>query len=173
MIFISGVHGVGKSYFCDLLREHLGVDSYTASTLIAEKKKVGFSSDKHVSDIDKNQLYLLEAVKELRESGKEFLLDGHFCLLDKLGKIARIPMETFTSLAPDAIVLLTEEPAIIAERRKQRDGIDHSAVDIKAFQDEEKTYANDVAALLRIPIRICAGSADVESTIDFIGDRRI
>ena len=172
MIFISGVHGVGKSYFCDLLKDRLGVVSYSASKLIADKKNAGFSPDKLVADIDENQLYLLEAIRELRESGDEFLLDGHFCLLNKEGAITRIPLDTFTSLAPDAIVLLTEDPDIIAKRRQDRDGIQHSATDIKAFQDAEVAYAKEVAALLNAPLKVSAGSSDVDSTIEFIRDRR-
>lgn len=172
MIFISGVHGVGKSYFCDLLKDRLGVVSYSTSKLIADKKNAGFSPNKLVADIDDNQFYLLEAIRELRGSGDEFLLDGHFCLLNKEGVITRIPLNTFTSLAPDAIVLLTEDPTIIAKRRQDRDGIEHSASDIQAFQDAEKTYANEVAELLGVPLKVSAGSRDVDSTIEFIKSRR-
>ncbi|WP_314838899.1 ATP-binding protein [Solobacterium moorei] len=172
MIFISGVHGVGKSYFCNLLKNRLGVVSYSASTLIADKKNAGFFPDKLVADIDENQFYLLEAVRELRERGDEFLLDGHFCLLNKKGLITRIPIDTFTTLAPDAIVLLTEDPNIIAKRRQDRDGIQHSISDIQAFQDAEKAYANEVAELLGVPLKVSAGSKDVDRTIEFIKNRR-
>lgn len=39
MIFISGVHGVGKSYFCDMVKAATGIESYSASTLITQKKQ--------------------------------------------------------------------------------------------------------------------------------------
>ena len=81
MIFISGVHGVGKSYFCNLVKEATGIECYSASSLIKDRKKQGFPADKRVADIDENQLYLLVAVDDLRSSLGEFLLDGHFCLL--------------------------------------------------------------------------------------------
>ena len=172
MVFVSGVHGVGKSYFCGILKERLNISSHTASFLISERKKARFSTDKHVADIDVNQLYLLEAVKELKDRNEEFLLDGHFCLLDQTGKITRVPLETFIRLSPDAIVLLIETPAIIAKRRKERDGVEHSIVDIKAFQDEELKYAQEVAELLHIPLKVSSGSSDIESTIEFIRDGR-
>ena len=172
MVFISGVHGVGKSYFCGVLNERLNISSHTASSLITEKKKARFTADKYVADIDINQLYLLEAVKELKGRNEEFLLDGHFCLLDQTGKITRIPLETFISLSPDAIVLLTENPAVIAKRRKERDGVEYPIADIKAFQDEEVKYAQEVAELLHIPLKISSGCSDIESTIEFIRDRR-
>ena len=126
MIFISGVHGVGKSYFCNLVKEATGIACFSASSLISERKEHDFPADKRVTDIDENQTHLLAAVDELRTDHGEFLLDGHFCLLNKTGEITRVPIETFTSLKPDAIILLTEKPEIIAERRKERDGVEHT-----------------------------------------------
>ncbi len=172
MVFISGVHGVGKSYFCDLVKKRLDINSYSASTLIAERKHKGFSPDKLIPDIDDNQRYLLDAVKELRAQDKEFILDGHFCLLNGEGIVTRISLNTFTTLKPDAIILLTEDPVVIAERRSRRDGIAHSPNDIKAFQDEEQAYATEVAKLLDVPLKISRGKADIDSTIAFLAERR-
>ena len=93
MIFISGVHGVGKSYFCKLVKDSIGIASYSASKLIADKKQKGFSKDKLIPDIDENQQYLLQAIDELRLSGKDFILDGHFCLLNAEGDIIPPPVE--------------------------------------------------------------------------------
>ena len=82
MIFVSGIHGVGKTYFCNMIKEKLGIRNFSASQLIAEKRKRNFSVDKCVSDIDDNQLFLLDAINELRQAGEEFILDGHFCLFN-------------------------------------------------------------------------------------------
>lgn len=38
--FVSGVHGVGKSYFCNLVKESTEIETYSASTLIEAKKAV-------------------------------------------------------------------------------------------------------------------------------------
>lgn len=172
MIFISGVHGVGKSYFCNLVKESTGIDCFSASTLIRERKKQGFPADKRVADIDENQLYLLAAVDDLRSNLGEFLLDGHFCLLSTEGVITRISLDTFTTLKPEAIILLTEDPEIIAQRRQTRDGVEHKVSDIKAFQDEEAKYAKEVAELLQVPLKISTGSNDIENTVEFIRGRR-
>ena len=125
MIFISGVHGVGKSYFCNIVKDRTGIESYSASKLITERKKQGFPASKLIPDIDENQQYLL-----------------------------------------------TEEPDIIASRRKGRDGIVHPVKEIKAFQDEESLYAEEVSKLLGVPLKISKGSTDTEATIDFITSRR-
>ena len=40
MIFVSGVHGVGKSYFCNLVKEVTAIKTHSSSPLIAEKKAI-------------------------------------------------------------------------------------------------------------------------------------
>ena len=173
MVFISGIHGVGKSYFCSLVKEATGIECFSASTLIKERKKQEFSADKLVADIDVNQLYLLRAVAELRANLGEFLLDGHFCLLNTEGLITRIAFDTFAALSPEAIVLLTEAPEVIAKRRQERDDVELKTSDIKVFQDEEVKYAVEVSKLLNVPLMISTGHNDIDSIINFIRSRRI
>lgn len=168
MVFLSGVHGVGKSYFCNLVLEQLGIKSYSASALITARRNKGFSADKLVPDIDENQLLLIEAISELRSQGREFILDGHFCLLNEVGEITRIPSDTYTSLCPDAIILLTEKPEIIVERRLQRDGVRQDVVEIETFQEAENQYAEEISTLLRIPLVVSKGPEDLERIIEFI-----
>jgi adenylate kinase len=168
MLFISGIHGVGKSYFCGRVKSELGISTFSASLLISERKHAEFSSDKLIPDIDNNQPYLLAAVQELNATDPNFLLDGHFCLLNGEGKVTRIPKETFMALKPDAIVLLTEKPDVIAGRRKQRDNINHNVDEIKRFQDDEAVYAAEVAETLGIPIKVSAGADDLDSTLGFV-----
>lgn len=168
MIFISGVHGVGKSYFCDMVKESIGIESYSASTLITQRKHSGFAKDKLIPDIDDNQQYLLQAVDELRTSGQNFILDGHFCLLNASGEITRIPYDTFTSLRPDAIILLMENSEVIADRRRERDGIELSIQSIEDFQQEECAYAKEIAAEIGAKLFISAGAGDLIRAIEFI-----
>lgn len=168
MIFISGVHGVGKSYFCNIVKEQLGINTYSASTLIAARKQKPFSPDKLVADIDINQQYLLAAIDDLRRSGDNFILDGHFCLLNAEGTVTRIGAETFTSLHPEAIILLTEDPKVIAARRKERDGISYDVDEIRLFQDEETAYAKEIASNLEAKLMISTGADDLNATLNFI-----
>lgn len=168
MIFVSGIHGVGKTYFCNLVKEKLGIKSYSSSQLIEFKQNKNFSSDKFVSDIDSNQLFLLEAINELRQSGEEFILDGHFCLLNKEGIITRISTETYSLLKPDIIILLLEIPKVIAERRFQRDGIWQNEFEIADFQDAEKMYAMEISKNLNIPLEVSNGTSDFERILKII-----
>lgn len=168
MIFISGVHGVGKSYFCNMVKEVTSIESYSASMLITQKKHLGFAKDKLIPDIDDNQQYLLQAVDELKALGQNFILDGHFCLLNASGIITRIPHNTFTLLKPDSIILLKEKPEVIAARRKDRDGIDVSIQSIEDFQQEECVYAKEVAEDIGARIFISEGADDLTQAIEFI-----
>lgn len=168
MIFVSGVHGVGKSYFCNLVKESTGIETYSASTLITAKKQSEFSKDKLIPDIDDNQQFLLMAVNELKTFGKNFILDGHFCLLNASGEVQRISHDTFTMLKPDAIVLLTEKPEIIVSRRRERDRIDITAESVEQFQEEERRYAGEVAKNIGAKLFISNGAEDLMQAIDFI-----
>jgi adenylate kinase len=168
MIFISGVHGSGKSYLCERIKATAGYPTYSASKLISERKQSGFAPDKLIPDIDDNQQYLLTAVRDLNSKGEFYLLDGHFCLLNTSGEITRIPQSTFTTLNPSALVLVTAEPETIAVRRRKRDGVAHNTDDIRRFQDEETAYASEIASLLDIPLQIHCGDKDFDATLEFI-----
>ncbi|AWW25976.1 hypothetical protein DOZ58_04530 [Acetobacterium sp. KB-1] len=168
MIFIGGIHGVGKSFFCEHVRTVLFIETHSASGLIAKQKMSSFSSDKLIPDIDDNQQYLLTAINDLNSSGKQYLLDGHFCLLNGRGRVTRIPEETFYLLRPEAIVLLTEKPEIIAERRKQRDDRSFNLNELEKFQEEEITFASEIAKTLEIPLLVSSGVDDLDRTVDFL-----
>lgn len=168
MIFISGIHGVGKTYFCNRIKEELNIESYSASNLIFQKKGQAFFKDKLVENIDDNQHLLLEALKDLRHNKKEFILDGHFCLLDSDGEITRIPNKTFYELRPDSVILLTEKPEIIADRRLKRDGISQEINKIQEFQNAERIYATEISQILDIPFITSNGSEDLGKIIEFI-----
>lgn len=166
MIFVGGIHGVGKTYFCEKIKKSLGFDYYTASQLIERQRGVQFDVDKKVADINSNQVLLIEALNKLRESGKEFVLDGHFCLVNNDGDISRVPFETFQEVKPNKIILLTENPQVIMQRRAERDGIELDIKEIAAFQHEEYSYAVEVARKIGCPIIISSGVNELESIIE-------
>ncbi|WFR55398.1 ATP-binding protein [Anaerocolumna sp. AGMB13025] len=169
MIFISGIHGAGKSYFTERIKEQCNIVTYSASTLIANYKGYTFKSDKKVDNISSNQQILSTVIKEKRITDKEeFLLDGHFCLLNKNNEITRIGLDTFIELSPNAIILITELPEIIVERRKTRDNVRVNIETTMQFQNEEIACAKEVANILKIPLFISKGSADINNAINFL-----
>lgn len=168
MVFVGGVHGVGKSYFTKKITKQYNVKVYAASVIIANSKEKLFDADKRVTDIGGNQNHLIRVVEELNASEGFYLLDGHFSLLNRYGVVERINLETFTSIKPAGIIVLTEAPHVIAERRKLRDGVDYDIQDMDYFQTQEVVYARKIAQTMDIPILINEGSDNIEYAIEFI-----
>ena len=168
MIFVGGIHGSGKTHFCEEVNKLIKIPSYSASSMIAERKKIIFPSNKLISGIDDNQAYLISAIEELRLSSNRFLLDGHFCLLDNSGQVTRINKNTFINIAPEGILVITESPNVISERIIARDGVRKDISEITVFQNEEIDYAQELAAEMNIPIAIVAGENRLIDGCDFI-----
>ena len=110
IIFIGGIHGVGKSTVCTKISDSLKIKSYSASSLIKSVSGLTFPSDKKIKGINKNQDLLITAVDKYIDPNIYCLLDGHFCLLDQNGEITDIPIATFTNLSPSAILVLMSFP---------------------------------------------------------------
>ncbi len=168
MIFIGGIHGVGKSYFCEQITKQTGLKSYSASKLIAELKQEQFKSDKLIADIRGNQNYLLDAVRKITD--KEYLLDGHFCLLNSSGEVERVPLETFKQLPIKAIVVIYDDVEKIVERLSVRDGVPHSKAIFEKFQSEEISYAKEVAELHLVPLITHNSTSNIDDIVTLINN---
>lgn len=111
------------AYYERLRRElDLTEEQYQSLETTLKSNKT-FSKDKLVSDIYDNQRLLVATVEELRKTEREFILDGHFCLLNAEGAITRVSLNTYISLQPNRIIILLEKLEVIVERRFRRDGI--------------------------------------------------
>ena len=168
MILIGGIHGVGKSYFAEKVKNALNINTYQSSKLISDLKNECFTNNKRVSDIDGNQDYLLKAIDKLNSLKKEYLLDGHFCLLNEYGDVEKIESQTYRVLNPSAVILITEEPEIIVGRRLNRDGVISEIKKIKEFQEYEINYAKEITHELGIPLYISRGSNITKESVMFI-----
>lgn len=91
MILVGGIHGVGKTTLCKYIEKEFGLSHYSSSALISKLKKKQFT-DKRIENIDSNQDFLIEALCNMNLKNQEYLLDGHFCLLNKNGEIVNIPV---------------------------------------------------------------------------------
>ena len=167
MIFCSGIHGVGKDFFLKKVEEVTGIKSYSASSLIETYGSVEFDADKRTHNINRNQEYLLQALKS-EKLPKEYILNGHFCLLNENGEPERIPIKTFYELNPSKIIILTEKPEIIVGRRMIRDRKEVSVEETEKFQKEEIIYGKEVAKKLGIPIKVFDVRNENKQAIKFI-----
>lgn len=153
VIFVAGVHGVGKTTLCEKFSLEYGLLHRSASQLIREAKETAIASHtKIVNDIEGNQKLLVRAVQIIRSSGKALLLDGHFALLNAMQEVEAIPSKVFTDLSLDGIVVINDDPISIAARIAKRDLHGMTVGEIDKLQMVEVARAEAIAKKLGIPI---------------------
>lgn len=152
LIFIAGVHGVGKGYLCEKYVESNQAIHKSASQLIREYGKIELPTSKITEDIDKNQIILLAAIDSLTKNGCMLLLDGHFALVSKDGIITAIETDVFERLNPDGVILLQNEINVIKKRISERDG-GTIKYDISSLIESENKNAKKICGALDIPLK--------------------
>ena len=152
IIFVAGIHGVGKTSVCQEVTKVLPIQYHTASQLIREEKAAAIASNsKLVADVEGNQLLLIQAVRRVAAAHGRILLDGHFTLRNQLGNIELVDVSVFANLGITGIAVYKDEPEIIAQRINQRDGMAYSIEDIGNHQAEEIAHSRLVSSALNIP----------------------
>jgi len=153
IIFVGGVHGVGKTTSCKLAATRCRVSHYSASSLISREKESAISkTGKSVDDIEENQGLLIQAANRLFGQSREpAILDGHFTLINGSGDIERVSSEIFFQLPIGAIVVYCDTPQAIADRISERDSQDVNVDFIGRHQEIELEQAQLVARKLGVP----------------------
>ncbi len=141
-IFVAGVHGVGKSSLCEILKTS-GFPVYSASDLIRRISNCDAGLYKRVADPLKNQDILLEAVERFVHEPK-YILDGHFVVRRTDGRAYLIEPEIFLSLNVKKSILLTDSPASIGRRLRKRDNSDITDSQIAEMQEFEVRQAKSI-----------------------------
>lgn len=154
VVFVSGVHGVGKGYLCSQINNEIKLPVFSASALIKSVKNKEIDINKKVVDSDDNQNHLIKALSSLNVDSKHIILDGHFCLFDG-EKVIKISIDIFESLPIEAIITMTDLPEKIHSRLQSRDGesLDISVID--QLQNEEIALSEFVAQHLGVPYHSC------------------
>lgn len=170
MLFVGGIHGVGKTFLGKKIANKINVPHFSSSNLIALQKQQAFETDKRIQKVEENQDFLIEAIRSLNIPTKNFILDGHFCLLNKEEKIMRIPQDTFVNLNPNAILIIKDSIEMIFQRLKKRDNQIYSLALLELFQQEEIQYAKEIANLIDVPLFIHDNTESLNNLFIFIKD---
>ncbi|WP_071849938.1 ATP-binding protein [Duganella sp. HH105] len=153
VIFLAGVHGVGKGYLGAPVAASLNIVHCTASQLIRDEKgRATWGGDKLVADVDDNQVALINAVNRQRASTRTILLDGHFVLRGMGGGLIRLAIDVFSSLRLSGVILLCDDAETIAARLASRDGVSTSSESIAELAAEEAAHARAICCALEIPL---------------------
>lgn len=164
IIFVAGIHGVGKTTICSKICKKSGIKHYSASELISKYKVENFKKDKKVENISKNQNILYHAVRKYLDNDKYYLLDGHFCLININGNVERIPLDIFERLPIREIVVLIDKAENIRLKLMNRDSNKYSLDFIKEFQNNEIEYAKEISKRLRVCCR-CINVQEAEKEL--------
>ncbi len=153
LIFVGGIHGVGKTTICRKAFEPLGYHCVTASSLIFA---YGCRTDtnKRVDNVSNNQHALVEQLAMEKKRHCRILLDGHFTLINSQEDIEPIDCSVFQKMHLTHLILFKGDPAEIARRLEIRDGREWNPEFISAFQYAEERHARHVSDSIGIPLQI-------------------
>jgi len=153
MVFLGGVHGVGKSTICNEIFKGFGYQCVSASSLISAYGRVT-DHDKRVEHIEENQLVLLEAIDKAKEKNWRLLLDGHFTLINGHGEVVPVDVEVFRAMNPNQLILIKGNSDEITNRLQSRDKKTWTNSFVSKFQKAEEDHARYVAKSIGVPLRI-------------------
>jgi len=153
IIFVGGVHAVGKTFVLKPVCESLGIRHTTASQLIREQRGASsWTNSRQVSDIDENQQALITAVQRLGNEGDRVVLDGHFVLRQSIGVHEKISLDTFKQLMVRGALVLEAPSAIIMTRLLQRNDATWDETEVEVFAQQEREHAEFVCQRLSVPL---------------------
>lgn len=160
MIFLAGVHGAGKTTLVKHWEKELGIKGYNAGLLIEHGGNKKMPMNKEISNIDDNQKILEYEVSLLSNERNLFVLEGHLCLIDGNGRVARISRNIFETLKPETIWVLVDDADTIAKRNWNKSSLLSSPSFICEFQKQESVFGKEIADYPRISFKIINGWDD-------------
>lgn len=167
MLFVGGIHGVGKTTICKKAFAPLGYRCLTASDLVATHERSS-NQEKRVDNVSNNQIALTKQLTLEKKKYCRLLLDGHFTLINGQDQIEPIDLGVFQEMNPTQLVLIKGNPKDVAERLTKRDGKKWKISFLKSFQKSEELHARRVAQDLDVPLRIVDGSLKPSEIVKII-----
>lgn len=150
IIFIGGIHGVGKGTICKEIASKTDLVHITASEIL-KWDEISSSDNKLVNNISSTQERLINGLNGLIKNDKRYLLDGHFCLLNSNGIPCKIDEDTFDSINPKIISIVIDDIEKIVDRLEKRDNKKYDIKILDELQQMEIEYAKYLSKKYSIP----------------------
>lgn len=162
IVAITGVSGVGKSYFVEEIKKDVNIQHLQASSLIKEgaiqKSSDYFGQDfLRENDIDINQLNLIRGFNGLKDDYVDIVLDSH-TVIDTPRGYSYISPSVFKEIGVTHLVMLTDEPKNIVfkrERDSNRKRPKRNELDIFNYQKACLLHAYEISQCTEIPLIVC------------------
>ncbi len=171
LLFMGGVHGVGKSTLAEEMPKLMGYQHFNAGDLISARRKKMTKAEKRVQDIKGNQDVLLEEIRRIQTRHRRLLITGHFTLLNQEGKIEPVDVAVFRTMKPDRLILLQGNAEMIRDNLQNRDHKKYDLSFIRKWQAEEKAQARCVSDTLGVHLDMIA-SDDLDTLKKLIYESR-
>jgi adenylate kinase len=150
IIFIGGIHGVGKGTICKKISVSKKITHLSASKVL-KWNEISTKENKLVNSLDETQSRLIKGLDALIQNTNTYLLDGHYCLLNSKNKPEKVPEKTFEIIDPIVMAIVIEGTEVIYERLKQRDGTKYSLSLLDEMQEMEIGYAKYLSSKFNKP----------------------
>lgn len=154
IVFIGGIHGVGKSTICLNICQKLNLEYLSASELLKWNDINDDIKNKKVEDIPYTQNRLITGLKNIVNHEKFYLLDGHYCLLNKDNEVENISINTFLMINPIAFCLILGDVLEIKNRLEVRDSKPYKYELLELLQDSELNYSKLLSKTLNTPLHV-------------------
>ncbi|MES2880170.1 MAG: ATP-binding protein [Pseudomonadota bacterium] len=156
MIFLGGVHGVGKTSMCSGVVEKFGLKVVGASAIIrAEREYPSSDTRTAVANVGSNQDLLIRGMQRLiTDAPGRYVMDGHFALRTLAGSIEEIDADVFRAIEVSGFICLFDDPAAIAQRLAARDGVVPEVSAIAELQSAELRSAELVSRTLGLGLKV-------------------
>ncbi len=150
IVFIGGIHGVGKGTICKEISNESGLIHLTASQVL-KWNEISKSDNKLVDNISTTQERLILGLKNLIEKDKQYLLDGHYCLINSKGIPSKIEEETFDYINPRIVAIVIDDIEKVVERLEKRDKRKYDSKILNELQEMEIEYAKYLSNKYSVP----------------------
>ena len=144
IVFIGGIHGVGKGTLCEKVCKDLNLRHLSASEVL-KWEEISEKENKLVKDFSLTQNKLITNLQQIVMKNERYVLDGHYCLLNKDNIPEKIDFDTFRTLDPFAFVIVVDDVQEIKRRLENRDNREYDFELLLKFQELELEYSIELA----------------------------